>query len=79
MVRFIYIGKVEDEVEKAEKIIISPVTSVLSLIIIFVFVIHWNNPSYFLIGVTIFYVLGTLLCLLTEVIKKSIKVVIDYA
>lgn len=71
MVRFIYIGKVEDEVEKAEKIIISPVTSVLSLIIIFVFVIHWNNPSYFLIGVTIFYVLGTLLCLLTEVIKKE--------
>ncbi|HDR5270537.1 hypothetical protein ACQCWD_29670 [Bacillus thuringiensis] len=57
--------------EKAEKIIISPVTSVLSLIIIFVFVIHWNNPSYFLIGVTIFYVLGTLLCLLTEVIKKE--------
>lgn len=71
MVRFTYIGKVEDEVEKAEKIIISPVTSVLSLIIIFVFVIHWNNPSYFLIGVTIFYVLGTLLCLLTEVIKKE--------
>lgn len=71
MVRFTYIGKLEGEVEKAEKIIISPVTSVLSLIIIFVFVIHWNNPSYFLIGVTIFYVLGTLLCLLTEVIKKE--------
>lgn len=71
MVRFTYIGKLEGEVEKAEKIIISPVTSVLSLIIIFVFVIHWNNPSYFLIGVIIFYVLGTLLCLLTEVIKKE--------
>ncbi|PQZ52247.1 hypothetical protein CQZ94_24940 [Bacillus sp. MYb209] len=62
--------------EKTEKILSSPVTSFIYLIIIFGFVINWGDLSksdYVLMGTTIFYVLATLLCLLSEVIKKQVS------
>lgn len=55
-----------------EKILNSPVTSVLFLIIIFVLVIDWSNPDYVLMGVTIFYVLATLFSMITEMIKNRL-------
>ncbi|OFD48168.1 hypothetical protein BWGOE3_25200 [Bacillus mycoides] len=62
--------------EKTEKILSSPVTSFIYLIIIFGFVINWGDLSksdYVLMGTTIFYVLATLFCLLSEVIKKQVS------
>ncbi|EJQ92965.1 hypothetical protein [Bacillus cereus] len=62
--------------EKTEKILSSPVTSFIYLIIIFGFVINWGDltkTDYVLMGTTIFYVLATLFCLLSEVIKKQVS------
>ncbi|MBJ8008890.1 hypothetical protein [Bacillus cereus] len=62
--------------EKTEKILSSPVTSFIYLIIIFGFVINWGDltkSDYVLMGTTIFYVLATLFCLLSEVIKKQVS------
>lgn len=59
--------------KKMVKILSSPVTSVLFLILVFVFVIDWSKPDYVLIGVTIFYVVATLLSMLTEIIKKRLE------
>ncbi|MEH6935833.1 hypothetical protein [Bacillus sp. JJ783] len=62
--------------EKTEKILSSPVTSFIYLIVIFGFVINWGDLSksdYVLMGTTIFYLLATLLCLLSEVIKKQVS------
>lgn len=76
MVKFTYIGKVGEGMEKTEKILSSPVTSFIYLIIIFGFVINWGDltkTDYVLMGTTIFYVLATLFCLLSEVIKKQVS------
>ncbi|MED1107718.1 hypothetical protein [Bacillus paramycoides] len=58
--------------DKTEKILNSPVTSVLFLIIVFVFVIDWSNPDYVVMGVAIFYVAATLFSLITEIIKNRL-------
>lgn len=76
MIKFTYIGKVVEGMEKTEGILSSPVTSFIYLIVIFGFVINWGDLSksdYVLMGTTIFYLLATLLCLLSEVIKKQVS------
>lgn len=54
----------------------SPVTSVLFLILVFVFVIDWNHltkSDYVLMGATVVYVLATLFNMITEMIKKRLE------
>lgn len=58
--------------KKLVKILSNPVTSILFLILVFVFLIDWSKPDYVLIGVTIFYVVATLLSMLTEYIKNRL-------
>ncbi|AKR13349.1 TPA: hypothetical protein ACQUHN_005875 [Bacillus thuringiensis] len=62
--------------KKLERFMNSPVTSVLFLILVFVFVIDWNNltkSDYVLMGATVFYVLATLFNMITEMIKKRLE------
>ncbi|PEA58119.1 hypothetical protein CON74_25170 [Bacillus thuringiensis] len=58
--------------KKLVKILSNPVISILFLILVFVFLIDWSKPDYVLIGVTIFYVVATLLSMLTEYIKNRL-------